>query len=96
MDAHTVSDRGFIHLNPIEGTDNCQVRVYQSSAAASYWPRRMEDGSVTQGEAEGPFIWLRVSEAPFGTNLREAHAHLPIDSARQVRDALTFLIEQAG
>lgn len=96
MTQHTVSGRGFIHADPIEGTDNCVVRVYRSSALPSiYWPLRTGDGSVIQGEAKGPFIWLRVSEAPFGSELKEAHAHLPLDAARKVRDALTFLIEEA-
>lgn len=92
---HTVSNRGFIHTDVIEGTDNCQVRVYQSSCGLAYWPQRMPDGSVVQGEAEGPFIWLRVSEMPFGSELNEAFAHLPLDAARKLRDALSFLIEQA-
>lgn len=84
---HTVSDRGFIYTEPIEGTDNSWVQVYESSAAAAFWPRRLRDGSVEQGEATGPFIWVRVSH--------EAAAHLPLAAAVRLRDALSFLISEA-
>lgn len=87
---HTVTDRGFTHMEPVRGTDNNEVRVYESSAVHSYWPEHTEAGSVTQGEAEGPFIWLRVKD-----DAGEAAAHLPIDAARTVRDQLSYLIDRA-
>lgn len=72
---HTASDRGFIHMGPVAGTDGTSVRAYESSAAF------------------GPFLWVRV-----GTSRDQAvaHAHLPLEAARLLRDQLTFLLRRNG
>lgn len=93
---HTTSDRGFAHPEPVKGTDNGVVRVYESSGAHAFWPEKGTDGKITQGEAAGPFLWLRVCQQfDLDKPETEAAAHLTIDAARIVRDQLTWLIDRS-
>lgn len=95
--AHTTSDRGFVHLEPVKGTDNGGVRVYESSGAHAFWPEVGDDGTVTQGEAAGPFIWVLVWQRyDLDEPETESTAHLTIKAARTLRDQLTWLIERSG
>ena len=94
---HTTSDRGFVHLEPVKGTDNGGVRVYESSGVHAYWPEVGDDGTVTQGEAEGPFIWVRVwQQYDLDEPKKSIAAHLTIEAARTLRDQLTWLIERSA
>jgi hypothetical protein len=93
---HTVSDRGYAHLEDVKGTGNGGVRVYQSSGAHAFWPEVGEDGTVTQGEAKGPFIWVRVwQQHDLDEPKTEAAAHLTVEAARTLRDQLSWLIAEA-
>lgn len=95
---HTVSDRGFVHMEPVEGTGNVTVRVYESSSSVSFWPKITPSGGIEQGKATGPFIWLRIETRDFDRRDAEpveASAHLPLDAARTLRDQLSFLIDQS-
>lgn len=93
--AHTTSDRGFVHLEPVKGTDNGGVRVYESSAVHSYWPEVGKDKAITQGEAAGPFVWVRVTQRYYPDPPFAAAAHLTIEAARTLRDQLTWMIDQS-
>lgn len=54
-----------------------------------------EDGTVTQGEAEGPFVWVRVwQQYDLDEPKKDLAAHLTIEAARTLRDQLTWLIER--
>lgn len=76
---HTHSERGFTQMEPLVCDYGTGIRVYESSAAMA------------------PHIWLALSQGqdPKLSNLEksEAHAHMPLETAEQLRDQLTWLIE---
>lgn len=75
----TYTDRGFKHLDPLVCDYGTQIRVYESSSA------------------EAPHIWLALEQGhdPRKSNLAksEAHAHLPLETAEQLRDQLSWMID---
>ena len=75
---HTRSERGFKQMEPITCDYGTGIRVHESSAA------------------EAPHIWLALNED--STVLTkptpgQAHAHLSLEAAEQLRDQLDWLIE---
>ena len=78
MTEFETSDRGFKHYQPIKTTYGAEVSVYESSAA------------------RGPHIWLKISQPDpkmAGQLERaQAFAHMSIEQAEQVRDAIDAAI----
>ncbi|MGF3056173.1 hypothetical protein [Microbacterium sp. YY-01] len=75
--------RGLIGYARIETAQQEVVEVQQSSSVMSY---------TINGAVEGPFVWLRV-------NRSEDHgsfAHLSVEDAREIRDALTAWLNDVG
>lgn len=73
---YETTDRGFKHLSEIVTPRQEHVRLYESSSV---------DASV----------WLRVTlgpGSPYDDDGAEAHAHLPLDQAEELRDQLSWLI----
>lgn len=71
--------RGLIGYARVETAEQQLVEVQQSSAVLSY---------TINGEVEGPFVWLRVLRGEMSS-----FAHLSVEDAREVRDALTAWLD---
>lgn len=74
-----ISDRGFKHPDPIPSAYGGTIKAYESSSAMH------------------PHIWVLIEcpahlNEPDGPTV-EAVAHLRIEHAQQLRDQLTYLIE---
>ncbi len=83
----TYSNRGFKRFPPITGThSDTTVAVYESSAAehASIWVAM--DGEVWTWDEDRGHTW------PSGEK-GDMTVHLPLEKAAELRDQLTFLIE---
>jgi hypothetical protein len=79
MTSFGVTDRGLRHYDPIPTDYGHEVRIYESSSA------------------EAPHLWLSVELTPEGGQHgllpQEATAHLTLDQARAIRDALDAAID---
>lgn len=78
MPKFTMSDRGFIDLEPITCSYGSKVRVYESSSAESphIWLNIKVDPEILHGQPEG-----------------EGTAHLTLSQARALRDQLHWMIQ---
>lgn len=80
MTSFKTTDRGFKHYEPIETSYGHEIRVYESSAATR------------------PCIWLSVKlteeeSRNSGIAPCEANAHMTIEQAEMVRDAIDTAIK---
>lgn len=82
---HTVTDRGFKHLEPFTCNYGTTVKVYESSSAEAphIWLRLQQGGLRTSGDTSVGGA-LEVSEAV---------AHLSLEEAKQLRDQLDWLMD---
>ena len=74
--------RGLVGYARVETAEQQTVEVQQSSAVLSM---------TINAEVEGPFVWLRVKDPE-----AYAAAHLTVEEAREIRDALSAWLADFG